>query len=409
MKVLFVTGLYIPELEGYFDTKIGRGCLQTAPNNFQWAVTKGLSDNHVETEVISCPFLPCAPFYNKMLYTPRKYYRHSPYSSIYSLRYCCLIGCKSNSIKRQIKNYAEEWIRRNSDDDLYILVYHTIGYVMEAIGELKKEFERLVTCIIVTDLVDNYNMFSYNNSFLKRVSLAWESILVRRNYRFFDRFILLSRHMAEKIPEARGNNIVIEGIFNDSLSYSKQPVPKIPQVGRKILYAGVLENYSGVVDFCQAIMMQRTSNIDFYICGAGVCQKQIEDFSRKDGRIHFWGRLSHKEVLAIQQKMDFLVNPRQPDGNLTKYSFPSKTIEYMASGIPMIGFKLDGIPDEYYEHMYLLEKTDVIGMAEDLGKIIMLPYSEIVEKGEKASTFVLSQKTAKKQVSRIINFIKTKH
>ena len=406
MKVLFVTGLYIPDLVAYFETKIRRGCLQTAPNNFQWAIVKGLSDNHVETEIISCPFLPCAPFSNKMLYTPRRSIRLSPYVTIYSLLYCCLVGCKSYSIKRKIKNYAEKWIQRNPDEDLYILVYHTIGYVMEAVGELKKKYEQVVTGIIVTDLVDNYNMFSYNNSFLKRVSLAWESRMVKRNYRFFDKFILLSRQMTEKIPEARGNNIVIEGLLNDSLSYRKQSVPKIPQVGRKILYAGALENYSGVIDFCQAIMMQRTSNINFYVCGTGVCQKQIEEFSRKDERIIYLGRLTHEEVLAIQQKMDFLVNPRQPDGNLTKYSFPSKTIEYMASGIPMIGFKLEGIPDEYYEHMYLLENTDVAGMAENLETIIMLPYSEIVEKGEEAATYVFSQKTAKKQVARIIDFIK---
>ena len=38
------------------------------------------------------------------------------------------------------------------------------------------------------------------------------------------------------------------------------------------------------------------------------------------------------------------VNPRQNNEEFTKYSFPSKTMEYLASGVPVVAYKLDGIP-----------------------------------------------------------------
>ena len=63
-------------------------------------------------------------------------------------------------------------------------------------------------------------------------------------------------------------------------------------------------------------------------------------------RIEFLGMLPRTDVLELQSKATILVNPRQPVGDFTKYSFPSKTIEYMASGTPLLMYKLPGIPEE---------------------------------------------------------------
>ena len=39
-----------------------------------------------------------------------------------------------------------------------------------------------------------------------------------------------------------------------------------------------------------------------------------------------------------------LINPRTNEGVYTQYSFPSKTMEYMRAGKPVLCCKLDGIP-----------------------------------------------------------------
>ena len=41
------------------------------------------------------------------------------------------------------------------------------------------------------------------------------------------------------------------------------------------------------------------------------------------------------------------MNPRSADAEYTKYSFPSKTIEYLATGVPVVMNRLPGIPEEY--------------------------------------------------------------
>ena len=57
-----------------------------------------------------------------------------------------------------------------------------------------------------------------------------------------------------------------------------------------------------------------------------------------------------------------LINPRFSNEEYTKYSFPSKNMEYMASGTPILTTKLPGMPKEYYEYIYLFEEESIEGM-----------------------------------------------
>lgn len=47
----------------------------------------------------------------------------------------------------------------------------------------------------------------------------------------------------------------------------------------------------------------------------------------------------------ISKNADVLVNPRQNDDEYTKYSFPSKNIEYLMTGNAVMAYMLDGIPE----------------------------------------------------------------
>jgi hypothetical protein len=51
---------------------------------------------------------------------------------------------------------------------------------------------------------------------------------------------------------------------------------------------------------------------------------------------------------------DVLVNPRRNDAEYTKYSFPSKNVEYLLSGNPVVGYMLDGMGQAYRDFMYIV-------------------------------------------------------
>ena len=53
-----------------------------------------------------------------------------------------------------------------------------------------------------------------------------------------------------------------------------------------------------------------------------------------------------------------LVNFRSPNEELTKYSFPSKILEYISSGSLVLSTRLLGIPDEYFSYIVPLDQAD---------------------------------------------------
>ena len=102
-------------------------------------------------------------------------------------------------------------------------------------------------------------------------------------------------------------------------------------------------------------------------------------------------------------KAALLVNPRPTAPEYTKYSFPSKNMEYMASGTPLLTTHLASLPDEYIPYVYLIEDESVEGIAETIKTVLLLDRRELDEKGRKAQQFVFTKKTGKMQANRIVN------
>ena len=80
-------------------------------------------------------------------------------------------------------------------------------------------------------------------------------------------------------------------------------------------------------------------------------------------------------------------------------------MEYLASGVPVVAYKLDGIPDEYDGYLnYVPDNTP-----EALASVITAIGSKSAEErrtmGRRAQAFVTEEKNAKKQAGRILRFL----
>lgn len=141
------------------------------------------------------------------------------------------------------------------------------------------------------------------------------------------------------------------------------------------------------------------------ICGNGACKDDIVCMSKKDPRIEYLGEIPREKVLALQKEADVLVNPRTSIDEFTKYSFPSKTMEYLASGTPTILYKLPGIPEEYYKYCYALNDADSATLKNKIEEILRQPKSERINFGNRARKFIVTQKNSEVQTKRILKLI----
>ena len=100
-----------------------------------------------------------------------------------------------------------------------------------------------------------------------------------------------------------------------------------------------------------------------------------------------------------------MVNPRQNNEEFTKYSFPSKTMEYLSSGIPVVAYKLDGIPDEYDQYIQYVADDSIESLKKKLVEVCEMTREERQELGNIGRNFVLMKKNSTIQVRKIREMI----
>lgn len=121
--------------------------------------------------------------------------------------------------------------------------------------------------------------------------------------------------------------------------------------------------------------------------------------------IRYCGVAPNSDIVKAELAATLLVNPRPTNEDYTKYSFPSKNMEYMASGTPVLTTKLPGMPEEYYPYVYLLEDESAEGMAKALKEILSQPEEELAQKGADAKNFVMEEKNNVSQARKLMDML----
>ena len=116
--------------------------------------------------------------------------------------------------------------------------------------------------------------------------------------------------------------------------------------------------------------------------------------------------LLNTEIVDKEQEATLLVNPRPTEEEYVKYSFPSKTMEYMASGTPVLTTVLPGMPKEYHPYVFLLEEETADGIAKMLKEVLSQSDEALFQKGRDARRFVLEQKNNVIQAGQILEMLR---
>jgi glycosyltransferase involved in cell wall biosynthesis len=114
---------------------------------------------------------------------------------------------------------------------------------------------------------------------------------------------------------------------------------------------------------------------------------------------------ANEYVLKEQLKAILLINPRPIGEDFTKYSFPSKNMEYMASGTPVLTTLLPGMPVEYHDHVFLIKSDNLLGIKEALIRVLSQDRLSLHKRGINAKKFVLTKKDNISQSKKILEWL----
>lgn len=396
MKIAFLCGLHPNLIQNEIYTN-SKGSLSDAANALQWAILEGFINLNTAITIFTLPFIRSYPFGYKSPFIRNDIYDINDKVKFYTVGFNNLFGYKLFSRYIQAKRSLMNWAK-NADGENIILIYGINSPFLRAAIDVKKKYSDISICLIVEDLPE---YMSESKNIFYRLLKKIDSFIIKKSLEEIDSFVLLSDYMAEALNVNNKPWVRVEGIYN----HSEDKKVELKEKNKTILYSGKLDRRFGIMNLVNAF--DRIENPDYrlWICGDGNCLKEIENKARIDDRIVYFGQITRNEVLTLQKKATVLINPRSSTGEYTKYSFPSKTIEYMASGTPCLMYYLPGIPEEYFQYCFITDKENAEGLKELILTVCEKDQAELDEFGRKASIFIKEQKNPNTQVKKIIDML----
>ncbi|QIB52605.1 glycosyltransferase [Pseudomonas sp. OIL-1] len=221
--------------------------------------------------------------------------------------------------------------------------------------------------------------------------------------------IVASEHMArDSVAWKHVPFLVIEGISDDTAAAQDDYPNTLPDCsGKKIIfYAGSVNKAYGIVELVEGFK-KSGSSYELWLCGRGDLEEYLEMESTSCSTIRYLGFLPPRHAHAIQRRAALLALTRDPAEKYTRYSFPSKILEYLSSGVPVMSTKLDGIPSEYYQYLNVVEEFSVDGIARTIESLDRADCDTLFNKASGAREWLLNEKTSGAVGQRIVSFMET--
>lgn len=217
----------------------------------------------------------------------------------------------------------------------------------------------------------------------------------------FDKYIFLTEAMNTLINKKNRPYLVSEG--HADRAAAKQESTLAQKHEKKIcIYAGSLRKIYGIGYLTQAFVQAAVPDSELHIYGSGDFEEELQQITAQHPNVKYFGIRPNRYIVEEERKATLLINPRPTDEEYTKYSFPSKNLEYMASGTPVLTTVLPGMPKEYHPYVFLIEEETVDALADTLRTVLLRSKEELFAFGQAAKSFVLEQKSNVKQAERIV-------
>lgn len=394
-KVIYLGPFFESDQEEQILEKASSG-INNAVNVFQWALLDGfLKNNYTNMTIINClPVGTWPRLYKQLILKDRSwnYYGIEAYE----------IGCINLPFLKQYYRYRKTklLLREITNSGDVIILYSAYLPFLKAIANLPIDISKV---LIVTDLPEYYDLAKV--SIIRKVLRKCQNLIIYNTFTRFNKFILLTEQMAKALKIGTKPYLIVEGICQClEASERKQNNHNNADAKKVIFYSGTLNNKYGIDTLLDAFQLMQINNIELWICGSGEAEKKILAQSKIDSRIRFFGFCSRERVAELRDQATILINPRTNDGEYTKYSFPSKTMEYMASGKPVVMYKLDGIPEEYGKYLNFVNDSTTESLSTTI-EFVLEHLDAANKKAGSARTFIMENKNSKKQVENIFAFL----
>ena len=342
MNLLLICGYYEPqhEPEALAATK---GTMEAASILHQRRLIEGLRSQDCALQVVSAPFIGAWPV--RSGWRVFRGFRMPTQQKITYVPFHNLWGWRNISRARALRKPVDAFLKETEGTKRAILVYAPHTPFLQAAVRAKRLAPDLRICLIVPDLPQYMNLNTGTRWFYD-LCKRFDIRLFEKLNREVDSYLLLTHAMADALHVGKRPFIVSEGLTDGG------SVALPSSRSRTFVYAGKLAQRFGVQRLLDAFALLPNQDYRLILCGNGEMHGAVEAAAARDARICCAGLLPQAELQTLLAGAGVLVNPRTGVEAYTRYSFPSKIIEYLQTGHPVVSSMLEGMPAVYRRMMY---------------------------------------------------------
>lgn len=300
---------------------------------------------------------------------------------------------------------CKKWLKENKDNpNKIVLCDPLLAHCTSAVNRAVKKFG-CKKVAIVTDVPQYITSIGIVSS--NKIRMLLQKLYDRfsvKEMENYDGYIFLTEQMNEIINKSRRPFFIIEGSVDSNMQNIDNNL-KDKECPMSVVYAGGIHEKFGVGKLARAFANININEAVLKIYGTGEDVGIIKEISKYNSRVKYMGVVPVEEIVRQEIRATLLVNPRPGNEEFTKYSFPSKTTEYMVSGTPVLSTRLPGIPNEYTDYLYWFDGETENDMKIKIEYLLKKERQELHHFGSKAKEFVLAKKNNIAQASKIMEFI----
>lgn len=195
--------------------------------------------------------------------------------------------------------------------------------------------------------------------------------------------------------------ICIEGGIDDKFYNAFEERKTVNPERIKIMYAGILEKVTGIELLIEAFGKGKFGNAELIISGKGSMEKWMENVAKDNPAITYLGCVPYEEYMHNLSEADILVNPRDMNLLENANNFPSKIMEYMATGKYVVSTKFPGW-ERFQDYISFCDSN-----VESIQKYLQLACAEVRKNSEEAfrkKRLFAKQFLWKTQVDKLIDY-----
>lgn len=213
----------------------------------------------------------------------------------------------------------------------------------------------------------------------------------------------ISRDFAPNIPSLRIEGGIKPDLVEQYLNINFQDYKDAGFF--TIVATGGLVEVNGIREILSAFAMLPGERYRLFIAGDGPLTPLVREAATLDKRISYFGLILFEDVIELYAKADVLINMRLTQRLDSRYFFPSKIMEYLASGVPVISTCPSNMVEEYGNYAYLLIDESPESLVKMILDVEQIPEEDRRKMGVASQQYMAKNKTWNAQAEKIGTFL----